>query len=246
MNDVVLTLDLDWAPDFVIDFVAEQLVTRGVRATWFVTHNSVAVERLRATESLFELGIHPNFLPGSSHGSSPTEVLRHCLELVPDAVSVRTHALVQSSPLLATIMAETPIQRDVSLHLPYAHHLSPFDYHWEGRTILRVPYYWEDDFEMEVPAPCWDLSRIIGQHAGLKVFNFHPIHVFLNSARREPYAQLKGNVPSLNLATPDSLAPYVQDGSGTRSLFFEMLEHLEGHSTFCIRDLDRPRMEGWA
>jgi hypothetical protein len=67
---VLLTLDIDWAPDAAIDFVAEILVSRGVKATWFVTHDSPGVRRLRARPDLFELGIHPNFLPGSSHGRS--------------------------------------------------------------------------------------------------------------------------------------------------------------------------------
>jgi len=33
MNDIVLTLDVDWAPDFVIDAVAGMLVVPQVRAT---------------------------------------------------------------------------------------------------------------------------------------------------------------------------------------------------------------------
>lgn len=37
-QSTVITLDIDWAPDFVIDAVAEQLVQAGVWATWFVTH----------------------------------------------------------------------------------------------------------------------------------------------------------------------------------------------------------------
>ena len=62
MNDLVLTLDMDWAPDCAIDFVSEELVSREVRATWFVTHASPAVHRLREHPELFELGIHPNNL----------------------------------------------------------------------------------------------------------------------------------------------------------------------------------------
>lgn len=80
---VVLTFDIDWAPDFMIDFVAEGLTQRRVRATWFVTHASPAVEWLREHPDLFELGIHPNFAPGSTQGDSPEAVLRHCLRLEP-------------------------------------------------------------------------------------------------------------------------------------------------------------------
>src|SRR5207244_3974947 len=80
--------------------VAEQLMASQVRATWFVTHMSPAISRLRRNPELFELGIHPNFLPGSTHGDTPDAVLRHCRALVPDAVSMRTHCLVQSTLLL--------------------------------------------------------------------------------------------------------------------------------------------------
>ena len=43
----VITLDIDWAPDYAIDFAAGLLIEAQVRATWFVTHDSPAVERLR-------------------------------------------------------------------------------------------------------------------------------------------------------------------------------------------------------
>jgi hypothetical protein len=68
MNDVVLTIDTDWAPDCTIDFMAEQLIARQVRATWFVTHMSPAIARLKQYPKLFELGIHPNFSPARRMG----------------------------------------------------------------------------------------------------------------------------------------------------------------------------------
>ena len=92
---LAITLDIDWAPDHVIDRIAAQLIDARVRATWFVTHQSPAIDRLRARPDLFELGIHPNFLNQSTHGETPAEVLAHCMALVPDARSMRTHSLVQ-------------------------------------------------------------------------------------------------------------------------------------------------------
>src|ERR1017187_7044133 len=109
---VALTLDIDWAPDFVIDFAADLLIRRRVKATWFVTHSSPAVDRLRDHPELFELGIHPNFLPGSSQGKTVAEVLSFCRACVPEARSMRTHALVQSSGLLGDVMCQGWIERD--------------------------------------------------------------------------------------------------------------------------------------
>jgi hypothetical protein len=93
----LVTFDLDWAPDFVIDWLAKRLIEVGVRAAWFVTHHSPAIERLRAESDLFELGIHPNLHPGSTHGNDTSSVLKHCMEIVPEAGAIRTHGLVQST-----------------------------------------------------------------------------------------------------------------------------------------------------
>jgi Polysaccharide deacetylase len=223
MSGAMITFDVDWAPDFVIDFVATRLIETGIRATWFVTHASSAIERLREHPDLFELGIHPNFLPHSTHGSTPVGVLRHCMDLVPEAVSIRTHSLVQSTPLLAMILEQTPITFDVSLFLPHVSSLQPFRYHWAQRCLLRVPYFWEDDLEMERPAPQWEVRSLLADNGGLKVFNFHPIHVYLNSSSMDAYVELRTQVRSLAQATRADIDRYRQPGSGTKSCFEDLL-----------------------
>jgi hypothetical protein len=226
MNETVLTLDVDWAPDFMIDFAAQILLEHRVRATWFITHDSPALQRLRAQPDLFELGIHPNFLTGSTHGQTPEAVLRHCMSLVPEALSLRTHALYQSTPLLARILASTPIRNEASLYLPHAPSLFPFEYEWHGRTLLRIPHFWEDDFEMARARPIWSLEPLLKIGSGLKVFDFHPIHVYLNSCNFDPYEALKQQVPNLVGARQSDVASCVQKGIGTRVLFAEVVEHL--------------------
>jgi len=224
-HDMALTLDVDWAPDFMIDFAAAILVENRVRATWFVTHASPALARLRAHPDLFEIGIHPNFFPGSTHGDSPAAVLRHCLELVPEAVSIRTHGLFQSTALLERVMHETAILTDASLYLPRAKGLEPIEYEWARKTLLRVPHFWEDDFEMEREAPCWNLAPLLSDDYGLRVFDFHPIHVYLNSSTPRAYRQLKQAVPNLAELTSDQANGAVQIGTGTRTLFNELVAH---------------------
>ena len=245
MDGMALTLDVDWAPDFMIDFAAQILVEHGVRATWFITHESPALQRLRAQPDLFELGIHPNFFPGSSHGDSPGAVLRHCLKLVPEAVSLRTHGLLQSTALLAQVMRETNIESDASLYLPRAANLRPIDYQWGKKSILRVPHFWEDDFEMERTAPCWRLAPLLAETAGLRVFDFHPIHIYLNSSTTDAYQQLKQKAANLAEVTEDQAAAVAQTGTGTQSLFVELTKHLSqtGESKR-IRDIHHDWRQG--
>ena len=238
MNDYVLTFDIDWASDDVIDYVAGRLIDAEVRSTWYVTHRAPAIDRLRERPDLFELGIHPNFLPGSTHGETVSEVLAHCLDLVPDARSIRTHSLAQSSYTFVTISEETDIRIDSSLFVPRMPGLQPVEYRVYGESFCRIPYFWEDDEEMEYDPASWTPGDTFAT-SGLKVLDFHPIHVFLNSPHLDSYRNAKSRVTDLRDATAQDLAPYVFDGEGTRTMFDSVVDALEGHQTRTITDIHR-------
>ncbi len=195
MDNFILTLDIDWAPDFVIDRVAKTLIENQVKATWFVTHKSDALERLQERTDLFELGIHPNMLLGSTHGKTEDEVLTHVKSIVPNAVSMRTHGLYQTTNWLSKAAGEYGILIDVSLFLPRADHLLPHRIKWNGASMWRILYFWEDDFEMFEDIPIWSVSDERLKGNGLKIFDFHPIRVALNTERFERYEHLKSIRP---------------------------------------------------
>ena len=227
MNNLILTLDIDWAPDFMIDFVMERLVAKEVKATWFVTHSSPAVDRLRQWPDLFELGIHPNFLPNSTQGRTWEDVLAFCMDLVPEARSMRAHDLFQSTSLLDTVIHTTPIMTDLSLFLPYVSLISPFEYYWNKRSLLRLPYYWEDDFEMVQPDVHWDFPTRYGNGQGVRVFNFHPVHVFLNSPDMNNYRQYQqqGMKPGPEASRVDA-DEFVFPEVGTGTMFDQVVDRL--------------------
>ena len=191
MSISAITFDVDWAPEWAIEQCIELCRTYSVPATFFVTHPSPALQAI-ATDPLFELGIHPNFLPGSSHGSDFTQVLDCCLELVPSARSMRTHALVQSSRLFALVCDHyAKIETDVSLFLPNHPGLQPTELYLGDtqRSIVRLPYFWEDDVCAEWPG--WSWSQAVPQSDGLRIFDFHPAYIALNMKRMQNYRQLK-------------------------------------------------------
>jgi hypothetical protein len=245
LDGVAVTLDVDWAPDCAIDHAAALLHRANVPATWFVTHAGAAVERLRSAGPLFELGIHPNFLPGSSHGSSVAEVLSHCMRLVPEARSMRTHSLVQSSPLLGEIVRQTPISVDVSLLLPRHRGLQPVPMPFAERTLIRLPFCWEDDIEMAFAEPDWAPLRA-RQVGGVRILNFHPIHIYLNSTTVASYRALKAAVPDLRTATPEQMAPFREQGRGTGWAFQEAVRTLasSGEAATIGALADRWRTQG--
>jgi len=225
MDQLVLTLDVDWAPDFIIDWVADKLIERHVKATWFVTHSSPAINRLREYPDLFELGIHPNFLSGSTHGETISEVLQYCLGVVPDATSVRVHGLAWSSQILEAVM-KAGIKVDVSLFVPYAPCLSPIDFRYSGSSIVRIPFFWEDDFELEKSLPCWQLEPLLRVSSGLKVFNFHPVHIFLNSKSMTKYNELRLRVSNLRDMTRKIAENYIMEQDGVRTSFETLVEYI--------------------
>lgn len=236
---IALTLDIDWAPDFVIDWVAKKLIKSSVKATWFVTHACPAVDRLRKRPDLFELGIHPNFLPGSTHGSTTEEVLDYCMRLVPEARSMRTHGLVQSTQLLELVMTRTPIISDVSLFLPNAAGIRPVEYHWAGRKLIRLPYFWEDDFEMGRPNPCFEIGTILSKGAGLKIINFHPMHVYLNSNSMELYESVKEIKEDLFDLKEKDISSHINSGNGVQTMFSDTVKYLSIENTsMCLRDIN--------
>jgi hypothetical protein len=219
-----LTLDVDWAPDFMIDAAADALIARDVRATWFVTHASPAIDRLRERPDLFELGIHPNFLAGSTHGDTPEAVVAHCLDLVPEATAVRTHCLLQSTPLHDALLAGGRIEVDVSLFLPRARHVEAVVQHSPGGRLLRLPYVWQDNMEMYSPDPMWDVGAVLDGD-GPRIFDFHPVHVWLNSAQFAPYERMKQTVPLPQVAAEDT-ARYRHAGTGTMTAFLDLADRL--------------------
>ena len=232
MQDPVVTLDIDWAPDFMIEEIATLLRRHEVRATWFVTHASPAIDALARTPELFELGLHPNFLPGSTHGTTHDEVWRHITGIVPDARALRTHGLYQSSPLLAAAAARWGVEVDVSLFLPRAAHLQPHRLRRGPATLVRLPYFWEDDDEMFEPAPAWTLRDPRLCVDGLRIFDFHPVHLALNTTDYDHYVRLKTE-RALHAWAPDFVASHRTAGPGPRTLFLEILDVCAGKGRTC-------------
>ncbi len=214
LDRVLLTFDVDWASDEIIRECAGILLDQGVKATWLITHDSEAVRELAKHPSLFELGIHPNFLPGSTQGATPEAVLQHMLSIVPAARTVRTHTLMQSTGLLQTMCEDFGIEHDLSLLLPDAPHIVPHEFFLPGGKLTRFPTFWEDDVEMLKPEPTFLLTDPKYHVPGLKIFSFHPVHVALNSCSTEPYERLKATHRVADVAISD-LRDYANtDGPG--------------------------------
>jgi hypothetical protein len=243
MDEILLTFDVEWAPEFAIDFVAERLADAGVAATWLVTDANPAIERLRECPELFELGIHPNFRPGTTHGNDARSVLDHCMQIVPDATTMRSHSFTLSSHILIEALLHTPIRNDLTVLLPYTPVPHPADYWWEGRRMVRFPTFWEDDAEFERPSPTFDFAEVAGAGPGLKTLNLHPLLVYLNASDLEPLLTLRKRIPDVRHAAEDDAADLVSTSPRARSMFEEALHALSHRETNTVSAIARRWVE---
>lgn len=183
---IFLTLDIDWACDFVLADTISLIEKANVFVTWFITHDTPLLERLRNNYK-FELGVHPNFnflLNGDPrNGATAEEVIDRLLDIVPDAKSVRCHSMTQNSVLLQ-LFADKGLTHDCNHFIPEQAEISLKPWLvWNG--LIKVPYFWEDDVFCLYSRG----SRVcdLVYRPGLKVFDFHPIHIFLNTQNLKEY-----------------------------------------------------------
>ncbi len=232
LRTVGISLDIDWAPAFVVEDVLRRLRFHGLTATVFATH---PIESLVASAGL-EIGLHPNFAPNSSHGDSPEAVMSRLRGWFPDATGVRTHMLIQSSPLLARFRGFA-VEYDSSLLLNDVPYVQPFDTPF---GLVRVPYVWADASHLAGGRPC-ELAEIGLASPGLKVLNFHPMLVYLDAESPARYAEAKAACPDLSGATREQLAPFVGPGGGIGTLFDALCRHLAERqiATYRLMDLVR-------
>ena len=237
INEKAITLDIDWACDFMLDDVHELLRKHRVKATWFITHDSPAVQSLKE-QPLFELGLHPNFLPGSTQGDSEEEIMENLKAFLPEATSVRTHCLVQSVPILKRFRVNHELLLDSSLYMPACEGLSLHAMEYgDGLRLVRVPYFWGDFSEVQTPDGLQSVDHPRYNVMGLKVFNFHPIHVYLNTANFAQYDKLKNEV-RLQTATPEDIELYRNKTEyGVRDFFLSLLAELENKTTSTLTEL---------
>ncbi len=208
-RSAALTFDVDWAPDWCVEGCLGFCEDLDIPATFFVTHESPVLATLHQTDRI-EVGIHPNFLPNSTQGESPEQVVDFCLTLAPEARAMRTHALVQSTPLLINTIAHAPqIETDVSLYLGDQGGLKPMDlYFGNGSSLTRLPYIWEDDLESMKPG--YDWNPVVPAD-GLCIYDVHPIHLALNMCEMGQYRALTKSLNGKPLyeADQDDVAPFV-------------------------------------
>ncbi|MGE5506083.1 MAG: hypothetical protein ACM31L_16805 [Actinomycetota bacterium] len=220
----VFTSDIDWASEACIADLCDTVAGFDVVPTAFVTHASSELSRRQRGGSV-RLEIHPNFLPGSSHGDTPAGVIDHVLGLVPDAACSRSHAMYDSSPALIELVGRG-IRYDSNLALYLQSNLVPLEM-WIG--IPRFPIFWGDDIHWR-RGGSWDFSAYAERFftPGLKILSVHPFMFALNIPDHEFY---EGHKPLITRLDAEGMQRMRHAGGGVRTFVLDALAEIRrrGH-----------------
>lgn len=232
---VLLTIDTDWAPDYVIEDLHTLWNRFPVPVLVFATNQSTALDDW-AADGLVEIGIHPNFDAGSSHGGAIDSILDHLLSIFPQARACRTHGNMVSTNILIALCRQKVIEYDFSLFAPIQPNLSPHIYSYLGSEVLRIPYNWEDSYVTAQTASnlLWSNEQLWSTSSSLQVLNFHPIHTFLNTSRYSDYIGLKKSLGPVHLWQQESVFQSRPRRAewGARDEFLKTIELLYANPTW--------------
>lgn len=224
---ICLSVDVEWAHPAIVADLQALLDERGLKATFFVTHDNVLVPG-------HERGIHPNFrrngdalkalrtrLGDAATTLDETAIYEHVIRMfkgfAPDARGVRGHSLYYDS-LLLPIYERYGLEFDSSYQMPLVPRLVPF---WKEYGIVEIPIYLNDFFELRTGAIGFNAGKLDFAAPGLKVFNMHPNTVFLNAASLDHYESTKGFYHDV-----DRLLAARHSGHGIRTMVIDTLDRI--------------------
>lgn len=218
------TSDIDWCTDVAWQTIHKTYVSHNIRPTYFLTHDSPFLSTLK-NENSCDFGIHPNFVSGSSHGSSTQEIIKTVLDISGPTQLCRTHRYIDGNDWSYPLY-ENGIRIDVTGCTRQEYGIRPL---MMNSGIIKVFTFWEDGSYSEY-AKDWSLNTLKNKlrTPGIKVFNTHPTNFAFNVQDRKFYQYLKENFKNKGWinATQDEIQDLEQQGNGPKTLLPEVLRYI--------------------
>ena len=204
-----MTIDLEWCPTPIIQDTIQLLDEFDISATLFSTHN----DKMQVEEH--ERALHPNFF---DQEDDDEVVISELYDMFPMANGIRSHGLYIHSRL------RSAYPESITYESNYIQYLEPnISPHWMHQQIVQFPIYFMDDMWLRTNdnhEPV-DTSTLVNKE-GLKVFDFHPVHVYLNTSTITEYEHAKQHYDS-----PEKLETLRTDEYGVRDLFTALLAEID-------------------
>ncbi len=124
------------------------------------------------------------------------------------------------------MVEEFGIEVDCSIFLKGTSYIEPHSvcYSTNGPELVRVPHMFQDNMYL-MKEWDWSSGALEIDRPGWKIFNFHPVHIVLNSRTPEAYARLRASNPIPEVQARD-VEPVMQEGAGSFTLFEDVVSHL--------------------
>lgn len=172
------TSDIDWASEAVMSDYFGIINTLEIKPTLFVTHKSSLIESNYQSGNV-ERGIHPNFLPNSSHGKSFREVIDTCINFAPEAYGFRSHRAFEVTDithLLKNDFGYKYVSHQISVFQPSVIPIL----HESG--LINFPVFFEDGTHLYNKLEL-NIQEYLQYFIkpGIKVISFHPMNFIFNS-----------------------------------------------------------------
>ncbi len=184
----LFTCDIDWAPEDVIADTIEIFNRFNVKCTFFCTHKSQLLDSIKENKN-FELAIHPNYNKILMNGEgNQSQVLKEILDIYPMAKGVRSHSLTHNS-YLHIEYKKLGLIYESNIFLPYWDNIKIYN---TWNDLIIIPFNFEDDIHFLSKKNFNEVNlNLFGNK--LNVFDFHPIHIFLNTDCTKTYENAKEN-----------------------------------------------------
>lgn len=229
---ICLTVDIEWAPEFVIEWMVKRVKEAGISATWFATHDSPVLRKI-TVDPTQEVGLHPNFFPGSTQGRTMEEIVDGLFSVYPDARGVRAHALLDSTRH-QRYYAQRGIKY-VSNIIVWNKPSEPFFQPWTG--LWQIPISWEDDVAcMYVKNMSFNPRTVMGND--LWVINFHPLYCYLNDTVGMPaYTDLKAHSIDVKDTPRQRIETLRQGGAGLANALAVLMKKRDDYKFVTMRSV---------
>lgn len=228
-----VTGDVDWASDYCVGDFIDLLIHYGVKPTLFATNESPLLKSFISSGKI-DFGIHPNFFPNSTQGSDYISIIDNLLSIYEDAKAFRSHAFYDNA-YITVEMARRGILYDSNLCLYLQPHIVPLNH---AMGLTRFPVFWEDDNHFLRTNGDWNFAayRCDFFTPGLKILNFHPFNVCVNTPNDAYYRSVRKHSQHLSA---DSTHRLRHPGKGVRTFLkdFLMVTTAKGYAFYTLNEL---------
>lgn len=218
LQKVILTCDVDWAPEYAIESVLQLISEYGFKINVFSTHKS---EILLKKYPNVEVGIHPDFTRPDQHDWFDKKIF-NLMNIYPGSEGMRAHRNFFGQNI-GDLAHAAGLKYDVSVFLWNEAFCQA---HQDYNGLVRFSYMWEDGIHLDTNTP-FTLEAVNFMSPGLKILNIHPILFYLNSVNEDHRRSVTKKYKDLTLAPKKEIDECVNKSFGIRKYYESLLDYMK-------------------